>query len=75
MFMLSGVFCLATPRGAIIGKFWVLWVYRSLENVFAVNVDLKMLSDSDVHTKPQPQSPCAFMQISLYFANPKIYAI
>ena len=24
-----------------------------------------MLSDTDGHTKPQPQSPCTFMQISL----------
>ena len=25
-----------------------------------------MLSDTDGHTKPQPQSPCTFMQMSLY---------
>ena len=25
-----------------------------------------MLSDTDGHTKPQPQSPCTFMQISLF---------
>ena len=25
-----------------------------------------MLSDIDAHNKPQPQSPCTFMQISLY---------
>ena len=28
--------------------------------------DLKMLIDTDGHRKPQPQSPCTFMQISLY---------
>ena len=38
-------------------------------------VNLKMLSDPDVHTKPQPQSPCAFIKISLYFANPKLYSM
>ena len=34
-----------------------------------------MLSDTDTHTKPQSQSPCTFMQISLYSANPKLYFI
>ena len=56
---------LATPQGAIMGKIWLLFVFRLLENAFAAIVDLKMLSDTDAHTKPQPQSPCSFMQISL----------
>ena len=25
-----------------------------------------MLSETEEHTKPQPQSPCTFIQISLY---------
>ena len=37
-----------------------------LENGFAAIVHLKMLSDIDVHTHPQPQNPCPFMQISVY---------
>ena len=32
----------------------------------ATIADLKVLSDADEHTKRQPQSPCTFMQISLY---------
>ena len=28
--------------------------------------DLKMVSETDGHTKPQPKSPCTFMQISSY---------
>ena len=48
------------------GKICLLWVFRSLENTFATIADLKMLSDSDGHTKSQPQSPCIFTQISLY---------
>ena len=75
MVTLGEVLCLATPRGAIMGKFWLVWVYRSLENAFGAIVDLKMLSDTDVHNKPQPQRPCTFMQISFYFANPKLYSI
>ena len=39
---------------------------ESLENAFATFVDLKILSDIDVRTKPQPQSPYFFMQVSLY---------
>ena len=52
---------LATPRGATTGKFWLLWVSRSLENAFATIMDLKMVSDTDAHAKPQPQSPYTFM--------------
>ena len=60
------VLSLATPRRVIMVKILLLWVSRSLVNSFAIIVDLKMLSDIDVRTKPQPQSPCSFMQISLY---------
>ena len=74
MVKLGEVLCLATPQGAIMGKFWLLLVYRSPKNAFVAIVDLKMLSDTDAHTKPQPQSPCTFMQISLYFADPKLYS-
>ena len=56
---------LATPRGAAMGKISLLWVFRLLENAFATIADLKMLSDTEGHTKPQPQSSCTFMQISL----------
>ena len=63
---LGEVLSLATPRGAVMGKIWLLWVFRSLENAFAAIVDLKMLSDTDGYTKPLPQSLCNFMQISLY---------
>ena len=60
------VLSLGTPRRVIMVKILLLWVSRSLVNSFATIVDLKMLSDIDVRTKPQPQSPCSFMQISLY---------
>ena len=66
MFTLGEVLILATPRGAVKGKILLLWVFRALEKAFATIADLKMLSDTDRHTKPQPQSPCTFMQISLY---------
>ena len=48
------------------GKTRFLWVFRSLENAFAAFADFKILSDTDEHTKPQPQSSCTFMQIYLY---------
>ena len=48
------------------GKISLLWMFRSLENAFVAIVHLKMLSNIDTHNKPQPQSPCTFMQISLY---------
>ena len=60
------VLSLTTPRGAIMGKIWLSWIFRLLENAFATNADLKMLSDTNGDTHPQPQSPCTFMQISLY---------
>ena len=66
MVTLGEVLSLATPWGAIMGKIWLLYVFRLLEHAFATMADLKMLSDTDRHTKPQPQSPCTFMQISLY---------
>ena len=47
------------------GKIWLLWVFRLLENAFTTIVDLKMLSDTDGHRKPQPKSPYVFMQIFL----------
>ena len=63
-FSLSAYFS-NSPRCYIMGKFWLLWVFRLLENAFAAIADL-MLSDTDRHTKPKPQSPSTFMQISLY---------
>ena len=66
MVTLGEVLTLATPRGAIMGKIWLLWVFRSLENAFPTIADLKMLSDTDGDTKPRPQSSCTFMQTSLY---------
>ena len=65
MVTLGEVLSLATPQNAIMGKIWHLCVFRSLENAFATIADFKMLSDTDGHTKPQPQNPCTFMQISL----------
>ena len=65
MVTLGEVLSLVTPRGAIMGKVWLLWVFRALENAFAAIVHLKMLSDIDAHNKPQPHIPCTFMQISL----------
>ena len=55
------VLSLATPQCATMGKIWLLWVSRSLENAFVSIVDLKMVSDTDPHTKPQPQGPFTFM--------------
>ena len=52
MVTLGEVLSLATLRGAIMGKIWRLWVFRLLENAFAVIVHLKMLSDTDAYTKP-----------------------
>ena len=53
-------------------KFRLLWVYGLLESAFVAIADVKMLSETDVHTKPQTQSPCTFMQIFLHSANPKL---
>ena len=61
MITLGEVLSLATPLGAIIGKFSVLWVSRLAENAFAAIVLLKMLSGTDAHNKAQPQSSCTFM--------------
>ena len=66
MVTLGEVHSLATPRGAIIGRMWLSWVFISLENAFAAILDLKMPSDIATHTKPQLKSPCSFMQIFLY---------
>ena len=44
MVTLGEVLSLATPRGAIMGKVCLLWVFRSLENAFAAVVHVKMLS-------------------------------
>ena len=52
MVTLGEVLSLATPRGAIMRHIWLLWVSKSLENAFATIVDLKMLSDIYVRTKP-----------------------
>ena len=54
------VLSLATPLGVIMGKFGVAWVSR-LENAFAAIVQLKTMSDTDAHSKAQPQSPSNFM--------------
>ena len=68
MVTLGEVLSLPTLWGAFMGKVSRLWISRSLVNVFATIVNLKMLSDTDTHTKPQPQSPCTsyISQISLY---------
>ena len=66
MVTLGEVLSLAILRGPIMGKIWRLWVFRLPENAFAVIAHLKMLSDSDAYTKPQPQSSYTFMQIFLY---------
>ena len=66
MATLGEVPSLATLRSGIIGKIWRLWVFRLLENAFAVIVHFKMLSDTDAYTMPQSQSPYTFMQIILY---------
>ena len=66
MVTLGEVPSLATLRGAIMGKISRLWVFRLLENAFVAIEHLKMLSDTDTYTKPQPQSPYTFMQIFLY---------
>ena len=52
---------LATPLGVIMEKFWAVLVSRLLENAFAAIVQLKIMSDTDAHSKAQPQSPCFFM--------------
>ena len=74
MVILGDVLSLATPRGVTMGKFWLLWVSRSLEDAFVAIVDLKMLSDTDAHAKPQAQNPCTFKQILWYFTNSKLYS-
>ena len=66
MVTLGEVLRLATPLGAIMigvimGKFGVAWVSRLLENTFAAIVQLMTMSDTDTHSKAQPQSPCTFM--------------
>ena len=66
MVTLGEVLTVTIPRGAIVGKNWLLCVSRALENTFATIVNLKMLSDTGTHKKPQPQNPFTFMQISLY---------
>ena len=55
MVTLGEVLSLATPRVAIMGKIWLLRVFRLLENAFATIADLKILNDTDGNTKPQPQ--------------------
>ena len=37
MVTLGEVLSLPTPRGAIMGKIWLSWPFRSLENAFADN--------------------------------------
>ena len=61
MVTLGEMLSLATDLGAIMGKFWVVWVSRLLEHAFAATVLLKVPSDTDAHTKAQPLSPCTFM--------------
>ena len=55
MITLGEVLSLATPRRVIIGKIWLLCVFRSLESAFATIADLKLLSNTDGYVKPQPQ--------------------
>ena len=67
MVTLGEVLSLATPRGATMGKIRLLWVFRLLENAFATIADLKTLSDTDGHTKPQSQIHvllCKYLYIS-----------
>ena len=61
MVTLGEVLSLATPLGVIMGKFGVAWVSRLLENTFATIVQLMTMSDTDAHSKVQPQSPYTFM--------------
>ena len=42
------------------GKGWLLWVFRSLENAFAAIANFKMMSDIGANKKHQPQSPFTF---------------
>ena len=49
-----------------LGKFSLSWVSRSLENAFTAILQLKIISDTGVLTKSQPQSPYFLMQITLY---------
>ena len=42
MVTLGEMLSLATPCGATMGKFWLLWVSRLLKNAFATIVDPKM---------------------------------
>ena len=65
MVTLGEVLSLATLRSTTMGKIWRLWVFRLLENAFTAIAHLKMLSDTDAYTKPQPQRPYTFMQIFL----------
>ena len=52
MVTLAEVLSSATPRGAIMGKVCLLWVFRSLENAFAAIVHVKMLSGTAHITNP-----------------------
>ena len=66
MVTLGEVLSLATPRGDIMEKIWLLWVFRLLENAFVTIVDLKMISDTDGHTKLQPQIHDLLCEYLLY---------
>ena len=63
---LGEVLSLATLRGAIMEKIWLVWVFRSLKNAFATIADLKMLSDTDGHTKPWDLKVRVFLHKYLY---------
>ena len=49
-----------------LGKCWIIWVSRSLENGFVVIAHINMLTNTDMFIKAQAQSTCYFLQISLH---------
>ena len=63
---------LATLQGLVyigqfrLGKCWIIWVSRLLENGFVVIAHINMLTNTDMFIKAQAQSTCYFLQISLY---------
>ena len=49
-----------------LGKFWIIWVSRLLENAFVVIAQINMLTNTYMFIKAQAQSTCYLLQISLY---------
>ena len=73
MVTLGEVLSLAIPRGAIMEKVWLLWVFRSLENAFAAIVHLEMLSDI-MYITHRNKSMYFYANIFIhYFVNPKFH--